>query len=76
MPVVEKRKPFKIGEVSTAVILPKQWTDFFKIDPDKSDELELIVDTPVVIFPPKLNKKQKVEALEKIAKMVELTPGV
>jgi hypothetical protein len=73
MPVTEKRKPYRTGESSTGVILPKDWVDFFGINPSKS-ELEFIIDTPVVIFPPNLDKQMKIDALYKIIKMIELTP--
>jgi antitoxin component of MazEF toxin-antitoxin module len=71
MPVTDRRKVVEVGG-SLAVTLPKGWVDFFRLRP--GEELGLVVDTPVVVFPRGLTREQKVEALEKIKKLIELLP--
>jgi antitoxin component of MazEF toxin-antitoxin module len=71
MPVTEKRKVMEVG-TSIGMTLPRGWLDFFKVRP--GDEVQLVIDTPVVVFPRGLTKEQKMDALEKIRKMIDLLP--
>ncbi|TDA32076.1 MAG: hypothetical protein DSO04_02910 [Hadesarchaea archaeon] len=72
MPLIEKRKLGIGGPNSYQVTVPKGWVKFFKLKP--GEEVELVVDTPVVVFPPNLGRKEKIEALQKICKLIELLP--
>jgi len=50
MPHEETRKIIKVGETSFAVILPKAWLRYYKLD-DK-DTVKVISDGTVTIEPP------------------------
>jgi bifunctional DNA-binding transcriptional regulator/antitoxin component of YhaV-PrlF toxin-antitoxin module len=72
MPVIERRKLGIGGPKSFQVTVPKSWVEFFRLKPGQ--EVELVVDTPVVVFPPNLGKREKIDALQKICKLIELLP--
>lgn len=70
MPVTERRK---VTHTVTGELLrlPKGWTEMF----GNPDEVELVIDTPVVIFaPPVKSNKQRVDALKKIINILESVP--
>jgi hypothetical protein len=70
MPVIERRR---VTHAATGdlVRLPKGWSRMFG-DPD---EVELVIDTPVVIFSPNVkSNKQRIEALEKIIQILKAVP--
>ena len=47
MPIKVKRGPFKVGEYSLAVILPKPWVDYYNLKP--GDTVEIIANNDVII---------------------------
>ncbi|MBA7593086.1 hypothetical protein ES703_00002 [subsurface metagenome] len=72
MPVTERRK---VTHTPTGEILhlPKGWTDMF----GTPDEVDLVIDTPVVVFaPPVKSNKQRIDALKKIIQILEAVPEI
>ena len=49
MPHEEKRKIIKVGETSYAVILPKSWLRYYKLE--NGDYVKVISDSNIVIEP-------------------------
>jgi hypothetical protein len=70
MPVTERRKVTHTvtGEI---IRLPKGWTEMF----GTPDEVELVIDTPVIVFAPTVkSNKQRIDALKKIIQILEAVP--
>jgi phosphate uptake regulator len=73
MPVLERRKLTKTGKESYIICLPKDWVRFFGLK--GGEELDMIADMPVVVFPPQVSsKEQRIDALKKIITLIEATP--
>ena len=47
MPIKVRRRLFKVGEYSLAIILPKPWVDYNDLKPN--DIVEIIADDEVII---------------------------
>jgi hypothetical protein len=73
MPIIERRKLSKEGKSSHKLIVPKGWTDYFRIEGNV--DVDVLADTPVVIFPPSVDKKEeRIDALRKIIGHLEGLP--
>jgi len=71
--LVERRKLAIGGPVSLRLTIPKQWSDKHKLE--IGDEVEIIADDILVVFPLGLTTEQKVEALRKMAELVRVVGG-
>lgn len=73
MPVIERRRLTKTKTGSHQVVVPKGWTEWFGID--GSVDVDMIADTPVVVFPPSVtNRAERIDALKKIIGHLESVP--
>jgi hypothetical protein len=72
MPVTERRRVTH-SATGDLVRLPKGWSRMF----GEPDEVELVIDTPVVIFAPTVkSNKQRIDALEKIIQIPKAVPEI
>jgi phosphate uptake regulator len=73
MPVLERRRLTKTVKGSYIICPPKDWVRFFNLK--GGEELDMIADMPVVVFPPQVSsKEQRIDALKKIITLIEATP--
>lgn len=71
MPVTERRRVSRTKTGDSILRLPKGWTRMF----GNPEEVELIIDTPVVAFPPVVKSNaDRVDALKKIIRIIEASP--
>jgi bifunctional DNA-binding transcriptional regulator/antitoxin component of YhaV-PrlF toxin-antitoxin module len=64
MPLLFKRKAIGIGNGGIAITLPAGWVRFAGIKP--RDELDIMVDGAIIIFPPFIGDDKRIEILEEI----------
>ncbi len=71
MPITERRKISRTKLGDSILRLPKGWARMFGYP----EEVELIIDTPVVAFPPSVKSNaDRVDALKKIIRIIEASP--
>jgi len=74
MPVVERRRVSytqKNQQGDGILHLPRGWLAMF----GKPRDVDIVVDTPVVAFPPQVStKRERIEALKKIIQILEAVP--
>jgi antitoxin component of MazEF toxin-antitoxin module len=67
MPTIYRRKVIRFGDGGLAMTLPAGWVRFSGVRP--GDTLEVLVDGPLVVFPPSLRRrKERAEDLRRIAR--------
>jgi bifunctional DNA-binding transcriptional regulator/antitoxin component of YhaV-PrlF toxin-antitoxin module len=69
MPLLFKRKAIRFGNGGIAITLPAGWVRFTGIKP--RDELDVIVDGAIVIFPRFIGDDKLIEALEEIIALLK-----